>query len=126
VKSRRDDMRDTEFRGKRKDTGEWVYGDLVHDIPGNPMIAVIAGTYRGDDFSVVPETVGQYAGHLDRYEKKFFDGDIVKDWFGNIGVVRYSDYFLAWRLHFHKGRPDLVDSKEYGIKAHNWRRGLNE
>ena len=70
-------MREHLYRGKDKDTGEWVHGDLVHDIPGNPMIEVRSGKYDGDDRGVIPETIGEYTGLLDRNGVKIFTGDIV-------------------------------------------------
>jgi hypothetical protein len=33
-------MRDIEFRGKRKDNGEWIYGDLTHPAYGETAINI--------------------------------------------------------------------------------------
>lgn len=64
------------FRGKRKDTGEWTEGyffkiwDRVFLLWGmtddNPNMT-----------EVIPETVSQFIGLIDRYRKKIFEGDIV-------------------------------------------------
>jgi hypothetical protein len=54
---RRADMREIEFRGKRRDNGEWAYGDLTHLAYG---IAAI-----NDDIVVDDKTVGQYTGLKD-------------------------------------------------------------
>ncbi len=67
------------FRGKRKNTGEWVYGDLVRLKDGGKSIPHIYG--YGE---VIPETVGQYTGLTDKNGKRIFEGDIVFTEHGSI------------------------------------------
>lgn len=67
-------VREILFRGKRADTGEWVYGNLIRYLNGQNAILELGGLRI---FSIIPFTVGQFTGHTDRNGVKMFEGDII-------------------------------------------------
>lgn len=82
------------FRGKRKDNGEWEYGDLWCNPYGKRVVCIVSpindqGTTGGNE--VIPETVGQFTGLYDKNGKRIFEGDIMRN-AGNV-VEFYSGDF---------------------------------
>ena len=94
-------MRTIKFRGKRIDTGEWVYGHYVnatHCITGDPLHRIV--TPDDKTYDIYPETVGQFICMKDGNHKEIYVGDIARrvSMWGNPPGEKYEIIFYYGRF----------------------------
>ena len=120
-------MREIKFRGKER-TGEWITGGYVQKNGAPHIMAHIVD--RGVDewraIPVIPATVGQFTGLLDKTGKEIYEGDVLQtERFGKddgqghnfSGKENFSVVFEhgAYRIKHGVRKLLLVDGSYYNV-----------
>jgi|AntRauTorckE6833_2_1112554.scaffolds.fasta_scaffold18421_1 hypothetical protein len=85
------------FKGKHKELGHYVYGDLIHGRDGKVYIDT-------KENEVIPETVGQYTGMKDKRDNRIYNKDEVKI---NTLALNHKGNWIEGKIIFSDGCFDV-------------------
>jgi len=114
-----------EYRGKRVDNGEWVFGyygeltdgDIVKSyIMKCSLLINTTKKYFFNDYEVIPESVGEFTG-LKKIKRMVFTGDIVvhhrNEWSGKYTATGAKHYEKVSSVHEVYFDTEML---EFGLK----------
>lgn len=119
-------MREIKFRGKRKGTGEWVYGSYswgfsIYRQSQYRTIVNPIGCNCIESYEVNPSTVGQFTGRLDINEVEIFKDDIIENYTGRRCQVIWfeSPEYCGWDLRAinSEGKPPLYSMWDSNVQG---------
>lgn len=88
-------MRTIKFRGKKADTGKWIYGDLLTS-DGTECEISDWGKVDYSRYDVNLVTIGQFTGLVDKDGKEIYEGDIISVNGKYPKLIRYIDEYACF------------------------------
>lgn len=127
-------MREIKFRGQCVQSGEWVYGDLIHGVghksgniyilPNRINLAGIKHCDPLDGVKILPETIGQYTGENDDKGNEIYGKELVfigTNDFGNISPYPFEVIVQGCDFVLKRVDLDLIWGRLSRVRELNWK-----
>lgn len=128
--------REIEFRGKRKDNNEWIYGDLYQEkkpytktneikemmiVEYRPDLCLVSGAPNNNHWwrEIIPETIGQYGNIKTDKGRKIYEGDVcfeeVEGDTGDKRIYYVFTFINEWNMFAWLSIDEHKNYKDYGV-----------
>lgn len=121
-------MRQIKFRGKTLKEGKWIFGNLTEDVKGHYRIQFDVKSFSS---VVIPETVGQFTGLTESYErtksfepKEIYQHDILEIEYKGKKIICFVEFeicgFILVSNDFEDGYIWITDVEEHDADDCCW------
>jgi hypothetical protein len=116
--------RKIKFRGLRAINSRWAYGD-VHFSPERDKCHIHENGERVISCPVLPETVGQFTGLLDKNGVEIYEGDGYFDEEGYANFVAWNNERSCWGLT-NRTRTFFDDLMDYYVDKTDFSKNVHQ